>query len=185
MQSSIQGGSGQARNPPALLRFPISSAAALRDRLRMPSTGDFGPLGRPKVAWIVASGVSQRENRATHRTKIAFSNGLSEGWSSDRNRLESISRVCMASWLAIKADATLTGTPPKSTWLVPETVVLRPRYMFLLYLPSCGSRCRQSPVNPLCPLGFRRRCAGTSRIAVFAPKPPGFNVPGIPGLACP
>ena len=103
-----------------------------------------------------------------------------KGRSSYRNRLASMSVLCMASLVAINGDRMLTGIAQWSAWLLPDTSVFRPSNVFLPNLPSCGSRCRQSPVNPLCPLGFRRRCVGTSRIAVIAPKASGFNIQAPP-----
>ena len=73
-------------------RFAHLIARARRRRARLPSVplGVFRAGARRSglrmslppclilpLAWIVASGVSQRENRAAHPTKIAFSNGLS------------------------------------------------------------------------------------------------------------
>ena len=68
------------------------------------------------------------------------------------------------------------GQALNPAWTRSGTCPMIEKALFLPDLPSCGSRCRQSPVNPLCPLGFRRRCAGTSRIAVIAPKASGFNI---------
>ena len=122
------------------------------------SVAAYPPNRRPR--WIF-------ESAARRRLK---------GQSSYRNRLASMSVLCMASLVAINGDRMLTGIAQRSAWLLPATSVFRPSNVFLPDLPSCGSLCRQSPVNPFCPLGFRRRCAGTSRIAVIAPKASGFNI---------
>ena len=73
----------------------------------------------------------------------------SEGRSSFRNRLVCISVARMASLVAMKADRTLTDTPPKSTWLLAETVVFRSAHMFLPVLPSGAHRLEADLPNPL------------------------------------
>ena len=73
---------------------------------------------------------------ATRRSGSVFQSAAprrSEGLLSYRNRLDSISVARMASLVAIKGHPTLAGSPPKSVWLVLETVVSRPSLMFLLF----------------------------------------------------
>ena len=95
--------------------------------------------------------------------------------------------ACMASMVAIKGDQTVTGTPPKSTWVVPETVVLRPRYMFLPYLPSRLAPCIRPAVKSLVSPDSPDRRATKSRASVFEAKSRLFNplspcVPVCPGF---
>ena len=87
--------------------------------------------------------------------------------------------------VAIKGDQTVTGTPPKSTWLVPETVVLRPRYMFLLVLPIGAHRPEADLPNPLRSLDSLPHPKKLPPAPVIASQPRDFNIPDLTGTDCP
>ena len=65
----------------------------------------------------------------------------------------------MASLVAFEADRTLTGTPPKSTSFVPETVVLQPPHTSLPYL-----QVRRLPYRPRPPLNAQTSLARLDRV---------------------
>ena len=125
---------------------------------------------------------------ATRRPCCVFRSAArqrSKGRSSYRNRLTSISRACPALLVAIKANRTLTGTPPKSTSFVPKTVVLQPSHTFLPVLPSGAHRPEADLPNPLRSLDSLPHPKKLSPAPVIVSQPHDFNIPDLTGTDCP
>ena len=157
----------------------VFAAALIQDRVEAESLSSCRICNR-------ASG-SVAAYPANRRRRWIFKSAAGQclkGRSSYRNRLTSKSVLCMASLVAINGDRMLTGIAPTSAWLLPDTSFFPALERVSAFLPSCQWWCRQTPVNPLCLLGFPGHRGRTSRIAVIAPKAPGFNTLDVSGPAC-
>ena len=105
--------------------------------------------------------------------------------SSNPNRLESIYVAHTASLVPSKGHTTLTGSPPKSIWLVQKTVVSRPSLRFLPVLPSRAHRPESDQSTPLRSLGSLLHPEKRPLPPVIASQPRDFNIPDPSGLVCP